>query len=201
MFKKLSAGLLAAAVLLIPGVAAAHVTIQPATVSTGEFKTFTVSVPNEKDQAVTEVKLELPKGLGNVKPTVKNGWTITPQKAGEGKDANITSITWSGGTIPSGLRDDFTFSAQAPESESEIIWKAYQTYADGTVASWDQSPTTESEKENSGPYSTTKVVDGLETENSAATSSQSNANTTLPIALSLLAIAISVGGLLFSRKR
>lgn len=199
MIKRLSACALVLAVLLLPSIASAHVVVKPATVNVGEFTTYTVSVPNERNFAVTEIKIEIPSGLQHVTPTVKNGWTVTPQKPDE--DAPVTAITWTGGLIPAGLRDDFTFSAQAPEKESTIVWKAYQTYEDGKVVSWNQAADSKSEDKDSGPYSTTQVVADLQMGETVANAGQKSINNTLPIALSLLAIVISLGGLLFVKKR
>ena len=83
----------------------------------------------------------------------------------------ITEITWTGGSIPAGQRDDFFFSAQVPAKESSIQWKAYQTYENGDVVSWDQNPADlknmtddekeEAEKTGKGPYSETAIINDL----------------------------------------
>ncbi len=178
------------------GVASAHVVVKPAEVGVGAYQTFTTSVPNEKDIPVTAMKLTIPAGLKSVTPTVKPGWTIDEVKDGSGEDAVVKEITWSGGTIPAGQRDDFTFSAQAPAKPTSVQWKAYQTYEDGTVVSWDQAPTkSDDDSGDKGPYSVTKVVDDL-TQTPAATT----ATTTKPVSNSRtnLAITLSVVALLFS---
>lgn len=139
-------------------VASAHVVVRPNTVAPGAFQTFTVGVPNEKDMATTGLRLVIPEGLQFVSPTVKPGWTITVTKDGE----TVKEIAWTGGTVPVGQRDDFTFSAKAPAAEGELAWKAYQTYADGTVVAWDQPPAVaddhgETEEGADNPYSVTNV--------------------------------------------
>lgn len=193
MTKKISALMVALAVFVMPAAASAHVSVQPTQVKPGDFTTFSVSVPNEKDVAVTNIKLALPKGLDNVKPTVKSGWTVK---------VDDSSITWSDGTIATGFRDDFTFSAQAPAKSTELIWKAYETYADGTVSSWDQSPDKEEiEGSNSGPYSTTKVSNVAVADTADATSqNQTKQSNTLPLVISLLALSLSVASLLFKKR-
>lgn len=140
----------------------AHVVVKPAEVLTASFQTFTVGVPNEKDIPTTSIKLDIPAGLKFVSPTQKAGWKIDLVKDGD----DVKSITWMGGDIDVGLRDDFTFSAQVPAATTELHWKAYQTYSDGTVVSWDQAATdTEHSGADSGPFSVTKIV----TESSADT--------------------------------
>lgn len=146
--------------LSVPSVAFAHVTVKPSEVVTAEYQTFTVNVPNEKEIPTTSVKVLVPSGIKTVTPTQKAGWQVTVEKEGEGEAAIVKSVTWSEGTISDGLRDEFTFSAKVPGETGELQWKAYQTYADGTVVSWDK----EDEDGHghgdgtSGPFSVTKIV-------------------------------------------
>lgn len=151
-----------AALALSAGSVLAHVAVQPAQVGVAARQDFSMGVPNEKEIPTTQVRLVIPEGLENVTPYVKPGWKIQMQKTGEGEGAKVTEITWSGGEIAEGLRDSFTFRAVTPSDEVTLQWKAYQTYSDGTVVSWDQAPTEgEEESETSGPYSETKVVNDL----------------------------------------
>jgi predicted lysophospholipase L1 biosynthesis ABC-type transport system permease subunit len=59
---------------------------------------------------------------------------------------------------------------------SDLEWKAYQTYADGTVVSWDQKEEahtdTDSDDAASGPLSVTKVT----AETDAVTNEQASAD-------------------------
>jgi len=191
---KLTAGLcsMLLATVLLPTAAFAHVVVTPDQTGVGARTAFVVGVPNEKDVAVTGVKLLVPKGVENVQPNVTAGWKITVVHDGD----NVSSITWKG-TIPAGQRADFDFKAQAPARASELHWKAYQTYADGTVVRWDQNPTA-ADKDNAGPYSITKVVDDLD--GRAAPPSAGNQNT-LALAFSIAAVLLSVGGLFLRRRR
>ncbi len=167
--------------LTLPSLAFAHVSVKPASVGVGSFQTFIMGVPSEKEIPTTEIKLLIPAGLEHVRPNVKPGWTIDMVKSGEGHDALVTEITWKGGSIGGDFRDDFYFSAKVPPTEQQLAWKAYQTYADGSVVSWDQDPAiaedahdedaeaeagAEEAKEEEdfskqGPYSTTAVIDDL----------------------------------------
>jgi uncharacterized protein YcnI len=147
--------------LAFSSTASAHVVVKPAEVITAGFQTFTIGVPNEKDISTTSVKLTIPEGLKYVQPTQKAGWNIDIESEGTGETATVKSITWSGNEVKPGFRDDFTFSGQVPEKTTELQWKAYQTYSDGTVVSWDKESSGddhESEDKNSGPFSITKVV-------------------------------------------
>jgi uncharacterized protein YcnI len=176
--------------MLGAGVASAHVTIKPNQVGVGAFQTFTVGVPNEKDIVVTGVRLVMPSGLGEVSVTVKPGWTVQTQKSGD----EVTEISWSGGSIPAEQRDDFTFSAQAPADPTDLQWKAYQTYEDGTVVSWDQDPAVSKDAvDNKGPFSVTNVVNDL-------TSSTPVEHST-PLWLGIIATVLGLAGIGLSFRR
>ena len=141
-------------VILLPAAAFAHVVVTPKEASTAQRLIFNVSVPNEKAVAVTNLKLLIPDGITDVIPTSKDGWNITTTK---NTDGEVATINWAG-TIPTGERQDFSFSAQAPALATELDWKAYQTYADDSTVHWDQAPTSNHESEDAGPYSVTKIT-------------------------------------------
>jgi uncharacterized protein YcnI len=161
--------------LLVAGVASAHVTVKPAQVGIGAFQTFTVSVPSEKSIATTSVRLVLPEGLEHVSPTVKPGWNIAlvhgeavteSTESEHESEPVVKEIVWTGGSIPGEYRDEFSFSAKVPATETSLSWKAYQTYKDGSLVSWDLAAG-EQMKENPdgsefGPASITKVVNDLQ---------------------------------------
>jgi uncharacterized protein YcnI len=186
------AGLLAG---LNVGVASAHVVVKPSEVETAAFQSFTTGVPNEKEVPVTKVRLVIPDNLAHVTPNVKPGWTIDTVKEGTGEAAKIKEITWSGGQIPAGQRDDFVFSAQAPDKTGSLQWKAYQTYADGSEVAWDQAPSGKDDDEHgSTPYSETSVVDQSADKQTGqpTTSSSEKTRTSVAVALSVVAIVSSV---------
>ncbi len=163
----------------LSSVASAHVVVKPAEVMTAGFQTFTVGAPNEKEVAFNRVELKIPEGLEHVTPEQMAGWDIKVTKEGEGEQAVVKSIVWSGNEVRSGFRQDFTFSAKVPSEATEIRWKAYQTYTDGLVVSWDLSAEEQPKKEDgspdfskSGPFSVTKVVSETEAEMLAAQTAQ-----------------------------
>lgn len=185
-----------ALVVGMSGNAFAHVTVKPSEVVTAGYQTFTVNVPNEKDISTTSVKVVIPESVARVTPTQKAGWQVTTETQGEGETAKTTSVTWAGGAIGKGLRDEFTFSAKVPEKATELQWKAYQTYEDGTVVAWDQ----EEEKGghghgdgNSGPFSVTEVVSETEHEQEVKAAEKAAAEARDLAGLSLM---IGIAGLL-----
>lgn len=211
---KLSMGIVAAfggacvgvVALALSAVASAHVVVKPAEVVTAGFQTFTIGVPNEKAIPTTEVKLAIPEGLQYVSPTVKSGWSINVEKEGSGEDATVKSITWSGGEIGEGLRDDFTFSAKVPENATELQWKAYQTYADGTVVSWDQAESDNSHGGgNSGPFSVTKVVTETSQDTAAKKADQAAADAShtarQALYVGIAGVVVGMIGIFFATRR
>ncbi len=184
-----------ALIVAAPAVAFAHVVVTPNQAAVGDRVLFDVSVPNEKQVAVTSIKLVIPKGLQDVQPTVIAGWDI---HIGGGNDT-VTDITWTG-TIPTGQRADLFLKAQMPASVTQLDWKAYQTYADGTVVHWDQKPAASGSDDTgtSGPYSVTKVIDDL---HAPAANTEQDSRVTLAFVLSTTALALSVVGLFAQRKR
>jgi uncharacterized protein YcnI len=182
--------------------ALAHVVVKPSEVGIAAFQTFTVGVPNEKDTPTVAMKLLIPNGVKSVSPNVKTGWTIDVKRAGEGEERRVTEIDWTGGSIPAGQRDEFLFSAQVPSSETTLSWKAYQTYADGTVVSWDTQPNAQMsdeekdkmEERGTGPLSQTKVINDLKQtpQNNGSQQNTTKQTADFSLLLSIAALAIAV---------
>ena len=197
--KKIIATLLGSVsiVLLMPLAAFAHVVVTPNTAGVSDRVLFTVGVPNEREAAVTSLKLSIPKGVTDVQPDVMAGWKITTTKNGD----DVTAITWTG-DIPVGQRADFEFKAQVPSTAGDVDWKAYQTYADGVVVSWDQAPTSTEATDTAatGPYSITKVSNDL-AQTPTPIASKPNIQTTLALVVSAAAIVFSIFALLWRRRK
>lgn len=183
--------------LLMPALASAHVIVTPSQAGIGQELVFNVSSPNEQQTPIVKVTLNIPSGVSEVVPTEKDSWTINTTTSGSGSNEEISSITWSGGQIPVGQREDFGFGAQVPASATTLDWKAYQTYADGTVVHWDQQPNGKSDDAtgNSGPFSVTRVVNDL-----TPVTTTSPSSNTLPLAVACLALVISVAAILRQNK-
>jgi uncharacterized protein YcnI len=174
------------------------VVVTPAQAGVGASVLFTVSVPNERQAAVSSLKLLIPKGVQDAQPDVTAGWDITTA----GSSDSVAAITWTG-TIPVGRRADFIFKAQVPATAGELDWKAYQTYADGTVVSWDQKPAANAGDDDAaatGPYSVTKVTDDL---GSSATTAQpaGSGKAALALVFGIAALVLSIGGLFLRPRR
>ncbi len=168
--------------------ASAHAVVKPGEAGVAEFQSFTLGVPSEKAQETVGVRLVMPEGLSHVTPVVKPGWEISVQKDDSGE---VTELAWTGGSIPAGFRDDFSFSAKVPSEPTALVWKVYQTYADGSTVSWNQDPAADSdnESEDTGPYSVTHVINDL-----ADTPERKDS---IPRVISVVALAVALLG--FSR--
>lgn len=175
MIKRIISSIGALGILAVSAIPVfAHVVVKPNQVGVGERLNFVVGVPTEEDNPTVGLRLVIPEGLESVRPNVKPGWTITLKKESSGEDTKVTEIVWTGGSIPPDQRDEFVFSAKAPATQITLVWKAYQTYKDGDVVSWDASPasveefvknnpSTEDDNHNAPrPYAETKVINDLQ---------------------------------------
>jgi uncharacterized repeat protein (TIGR01451 family) len=135
-------GMLAAVVVLGPAAHAfAHVTVTPETAAPGEFLTYTVTVPNEReDQATTEVDLSLPAGFVLDGAQQVPGWHTVIDKAADGVP---TAVRWTGGRLPVGTFGTFGVQGRNPRSGSAMRWIAVQRYERTTVR-WDGPATSQS---------------------------------------------------------
>jgi uncharacterized protein YcnI len=139
--RALTLGALVAATLLATAAPAlAHVTLAPATAAPGQFTTYTVTVPNERDdQATVEVDLTLPTGFVLEVAQQVPGWQTVTVKAADGLP---TGVRWTGGRIPVGTYGTFGVEGRNPRSGSSMRWQAVQRYEHITVR-WDGSATSE----------------------------------------------------------
>ena len=112
--------------------AAAHVQVLPTTAAPDDSVLFEVIVPNERDQATSEVELAVPPGVIPFGFEETPGWrrslTFKP-------NGLYRSIVWRG-KLPSEGFARFAFLASTPPREGEIAWKAIQTYEDGRKVRW-----------------------------------------------------------------
>jgi uncharacterized protein YcnI len=170
----------------------AHATVKPKETTVATSQVFTLSIPTEKDIPTISINIQIPSELESVRPHVKAGWHIDTKKENE----KITEITWSQGSIPMDQKDEFLFSAKTPAKQTDLIWKVYQIYQDGTVQAWDQTPNTEAHNDDdslSGPYAITNVVDDLK-KNEAAQNDKNYQSIVIYAALfmSILAILLNI---------
>ncbi|MFH5182154.1 YcnI family protein [Paenibacillus sp. TAB 01] len=118
------------------GVASAHVTVQPAETTQGSYEKFAVRVPTEKDIPTVKVEIKFPLdsvSISRFEP--KPGWKYDLAKDASGK---ITGVTWTAtgeGLSPTEF-GEFYMQGKVADNATSILWKAYQTYKDGSVVEW-----------------------------------------------------------------
>jgi hypothetical protein len=94
----------AVAALALPAAAFAHAHVSPSVVVKGHSEVFTLAVPTEKDGATTtSIELTPPTGFNIDSFVPSPGWKRTVQQSGSGEDAVVTKVTWTGGSVPTGV--------------------------------------------------------------------------------------------------
>ncbi len=111
----------------------AHITLDPAEAPAGGFVKYTVRVPTERDVPTVRIRVEFPAGVVVSRFLPKEGWQRQVEKDSSGR---VTAVTWSGGNLGPDEFEEFAFLARNPSTPGKIVWKAYQTYQDGTVVEW-----------------------------------------------------------------
>lgn len=138
------------------GVASAHVTVNPDTVTAGSYAKLTFRVPTESATASTvSVQVSLPTDhpFPSVSVMQMPGWTATvartkldpPVTEGDFRltDA-VNSITWIADDkvgIEPGEFAEFAISVGPVPDVSSMTFPTAQTYSDGSVVRWDQART------------------------------------------------------------
>ncbi|OGL21482.1 hypothetical protein A2707_05605 [Candidatus Saccharibacteria bacterium RIFCSPHIGHO2_01_FULL_45_15] len=193
-------GVTLTALFVITPSVSAHVVVTPSEVVTAKYQTFTISIPNEKDIPTTTVRLVIPDTIKTITPTAIPGWTITTENDAAG---NTKSVTWQGGEIPPEQRSEFTFSTKSPDAVGELHWKAYQTYTDGTVASWDAATTSHShsDEDAAGPYSITKVVAQTSEQQLRESVDASVSTSQTAIIISVISCVIALGTVFLTTRK
>ena len=151
-----AAGVLGALVIVAGAatMATAHVTVSPSSIPKGSSDVIlTFRVPNESTTAsVVGLKVQFPvtHPIVLVNPEAGSGWQVNVVKAqlpkpvttDDGTFASVTSeVDWTGGTIAVGQFGEFNVLAQGvPSDTDQLVFKAIQSYSDGTVVSWIQVP-------------------------------------------------------------
>lgn len=137
----------------VPGLAMAHVTVNPTSATPGSYVTLTFKVPTESATAsTTKVEVDLPTDhpFGSVSYQPVAGWTtaVTTTKlahAVETDDGDITEaptkIVWTaqaGAGIKPGQFQTFLISAGPVPDTAKVQFDVKQTYSDGSVVNWNQ---------------------------------------------------------------
>jgi uncharacterized protein YcnI len=133
---------LLSALLTFAGPASAHVTVQPGEAVQGSYTKLTFRVPNESDTAATvKLEVELPASIDGARTKPVPGWTAT---------VDGRTIRWEGGRVEPGQFQEFDISVGPLPEVDQLVFKAVQTYSDGSEARWIEE-TVEGEEEPERP--------------------------------------------------
>lgn len=219
----------AAAMLALPGVANAHVTVQPGTAEGGGFSVVAFRVPNERDDSsTTQVRVALPadQPIGSVQTTPVPGWKIATatrqldkpiEMFGEQLDTVVSEVTWTAtaGGIRPGQFQDFELSlGQLPES-GQLVFNTLQTYSSGEKVNWNEisaDPSVEPEHPapiltitpgaEHGSAATDKGEQAAQDEQVTSTAQRDSGTAwTLPIVLSAAAFLLSLAAVVLAWRR
>ena len=212
-------------VLAVAGPASAHVTVNPNTAAQGAYTKVTFRVPTESDTAsTTKIEVDLPSDTPIASVAVKPlpGWTAVTEKSklqtpltdddGASITEAVSKITWTasaGSEIKPGQFQEFDVSlGPLPDKATQVIFKALQTYSDGSIVRWIDSPAADG-SEPDHPAPTLKLTAATATASAAptilaaaSTASDSGSRGALGWGIAALVVAVIalVLGLLAYRK-
>ena len=141
-----------ASLVAATAVAQAHVTVNPNTAAQGSYTKVSFRVPNEMETAsVTTLEIDLPADtpVASVETRPVPGWTAqattstlaTPIQTDDGQVAQaVTKIVWTGGKIDPGQFQEFDVAMGPLPKTGQLVFKALQTYSDGSVVRWIDVP-------------------------------------------------------------
>jgi len=162
------AAMTAVAVLACAAPAFGHAVVSPPVVESGTLQVFTLSVPTERDDRLTiGIELTVPKGFAIDSFAPARGWRRKVASTGSGETAVVTTVSWSGGSVPTGEDAVFQFNA-TPTSTKTYTFQVRQTYDDDAVVDWNGSegsdtpaPTVEAKASLGGDGSPTIAIVAL----------------------------------------
>ena len=167
--------------LVVTAAASAHAEVSPPIVPAAKSQVFTLAVPTEKEDAsTTGVELTPPEGFSIDSFIPSPGWKREVAKTGEGEDAVITKITWTGGDVPTDEDAAFSFLGRADSSKT-YTFGVRQTYSDGSVVDWN------------GPESSDTPAPTIEVKSASSFGGGGGSDTLAIVALIVGAIGVVLG--------
>jgi len=118
----------AAIVLVVPAIAAAHVTVSPPFVEDGVETEIAFTTPNERPpHATITVRVTAPPGISVVSATAPAGWQAT---------VDGSTVTWSGGRLGGRETASFPMRVLARVRAGTYSFTSVQTYDDDATVRW-----------------------------------------------------------------
>ena len=189
--------------------AEAHVTVDaPGAVRGGSDQQITFRVPVEEQKATVGVTVQLPTAMPiasvDVLPTP--GWThaettsklATPVHTDDGDITSaVTQISWkaTAGGLKPGEYGAFTILAGSLPDVPTLTFKALQTYSDGSVVRWIETPAPGSKTAPQNPAPTLTLPQSLTYKYRFTDKPVTKASTTGPTVLSIVALVLAAAAL------
>jgi periplasmic copper chaperone A len=211
-------GVAALPVAFLAGAASAHVSVSADDPTQGGFAKITFRVPNETDSANTTrvaVFFPLTQPLASVSVQQLPGWSYQVKthhldKPISSDDGTVTEavseVVWTADSPASAIKpgefEEFDVAAGPLPESPTMVFKALQTYSDGTVVRWIE-PSTPGGPEPEHPAPTLTLVaadsgsgtghaaDPSTTSSTATSSSSSDGRATTALVLSILALVVA----------
>lgn len=118
--------------LALPTLASAHAVVFPKTAAPGSYERYVLRVPNERNVATIRVELRIPNDVRVTAFEDVPGWQL---QVLTDSAKHIVGAVWTG-ELPPTRFVEFPFVAANPRVTTELVWPAYQTYADGERVEW-----------------------------------------------------------------
>ncbi|MBI3090255.1 MAG: DUF1775 domain-containing protein [Candidatus Tectomicrobia bacterium] len=115
------------------GGAQAHVDIRPLEGEPEVWQIYALVVPTETESPTTQVELRVPQEFEIEAVHHEPAWQLVTERNAAG---HVTSVRWSGGTIPPSTFKELKFFAKNPAKPGVYKWIATQAYADGRSSTW-----------------------------------------------------------------
>jgi periplasmic copper chaperone A len=129
--------LAAAATLLMPASAPAHVDVKPERAAAGDEARLTFEVPNERaDDATRRIVIQMPAGVTSVEALSLRGWRLTTRAQSDGvRRATLTAPR--GRELSGEQRGRFRMSVGLPRrGGATLTFKVLQVYDSGEIVRW-----------------------------------------------------------------
>jgi uncharacterized protein YcnI len=131
MLRTLGAAALGSALLVVPHMVAAHVTLETKQASPNTSYKAVLRVGHGcEGQPTTAIRVQIPEGVIAVKPMPKPGWQLDVvtdkyERAydyfGSQLTEGVRQISWSGGELPDAYYDEFVFVGRLSDFEPDTV--------------------------------------------------------------------------------
>ena len=166
--------------------ASAHASVQMygEKANAGSYGAVFIRIPHAAaDRNTVKVEVQIPEGVTAVKPQRLSGWTESVTKSADGK--NVTSVTWSNGSLPDTSFQDFGIQVKFPATAGDLYFKTVQTLDDGSTVAWIEIPAAGVDGHSlahPAPKVTTAIVATTDSHGSVGTTTPEHGGTMMPMA-------------------